>query len=95
LRGLFLRSDGQPATPSLDLLVGTLDYGDVRVATSTMGYKHNTLDREVARTALAAPNFPLKIIPHVDGSPRICELVEFISKTSRSKGPGPGRARCR
>ena len=26
---------------------------------------------------MKAPNFILKIIPHVDGSPRICELVRF------------------
>ena len=28
--------------------------------------------------ALAAPNFLLKIIPHVDGTPRICELVQYL-----------------
>jgi hypothetical protein len=28
----------------IDTLVGTLDYGPVRVATGTMGYKHRTLD---------------------------------------------------
>ena len=28
-------------------------------------------------TSLLAPNFLLKIIPHVDGTPRICELVEY------------------
>ena len=27
--------------------------------------------------ALQVPNFILKIIPHVDGSPRICELVRY------------------
>jgi acetoacetate decarboxylase len=26
---------------------------------------------------MQTPNFILKIIPHVDGSPRICELVRF------------------
>jgi acetoacetate decarboxylase len=84
------------ASPALrtdiDMLVGTLDYGDVRVATSTMGYKHKTLDREATRIALAAPNFLLKIIPHVDGSPRICELVEYFLEDIAVKeawtGPG-------
>src|ERR1700730_14992482 len=69
------------ASPTLrtdiDMLVGSLDYGDVRVATSTMGYKHKTLDREAVRTAVAAPNFLLKIIPHVDGTPSVCELEEY------------------
>jgi acetoacetate decarboxylase len=76
----------------IDVLVGTLDYGDVRVATSTMGYKHKTVDAELAATALAAPNFLLKIIPHVDGAPRICELVEYYLEdiTIRGAWTGPG-----
>ena len=69
------------ASPSLkvetDTLVGILDYGSVRVATASMGYKHNWADLEPVKASLAAPNFLLKIIPHVDGTPRICELVEY------------------
>src|SRR6476659_5675103 len=65
------------ASPTLhtevDALVGTLDYGPVRVATGTMGYKHRQADRDAVEASLEAPNFLLKIIPHVDGSPRICE----------------------
>jgi acetoacetate decarboxylase len=84
------------ASPTLrteiDVLVGTLDYGDVRVATSTMGYKHQALDPAAAGAALAQPNFLLKIIPHVDGAPRICELVEFHLEDITVKGAwtGPG-----
>ena len=52
----------------IDQLVGTLDYGPVRVATGTMGYKHKTADLDAVRASLATPNFLLKIIPHVDGS---------------------------
>src|SRR5580693_2627927 len=60
----------------IDTLVGTLDYGPVRVATGTMGYKHRTLDGQaLARSLGSTPNYLLKIIPHVDGSARICELV--------------------
>lgn len=69
------------AQPSLevdrDTLVGTLNYGPVRVATGTMGFKHYALPSEDVLKALAAPNFLLKIIPHVDGTPRICELVRY------------------
>ncbi|MCJ0764121.1 acetoacetate decarboxylase [Variovorax terrae] len=69
------------ASPSLtvdkDTLVGTLDYGAVRVATATMGYKHRALDAAQVLHTLQAPGFLLKIIPHVDGSPRICELVQY------------------
>ena len=78
----------------IDTLVGTLDYGPVRVATGTMGYKH-TRARPGARskTSLAAPNFLLKIIPHVDGTPRICELVEYYLEDITVKGAWTGPAR--
>ena len=78
--------------PDIDTLVGTLDYGNVRVATSTMGYKHQPLDSDIVRHALGAPNFLLKIIPHVDGTPRICELIEYHLADITVKGAwtGPG-----
>ena len=84
------------AQPSLraeiDTLVGALDYGPVRVATGTMGYKYKAADHAVIKAALEAPNFLLKIIPHVDGSPRICELVEYYLEDVDLKGAwtGPG-----
>jgi acetoacetate decarboxylase len=84
------------ASPSLrteiDMLVGTLDYGPVRVVTGTMGYKHHQADVAVAKAALSAPTYLLKIIPHVDGSPRICELVEYYLEDIEIKGAwtGPG-----
>jgi acetoacetate decarboxylase len=76
----------------IDTLVGALDYGPVRVATGTMGYKHKAADAEAVLASLAAPNFLLKIIPHVDGSPRICELVEYHLEDIALKGAwtGPG-----
>src|SRR5215831_8237548 len=61
----------------IDTLIGTLDYGPVRIATGTMGYKHREAELANVNAALNEPNFLLKIIPHVDGSPRICELVEY------------------
>ena len=60
-----------------DVLVGSLHYGSVLCACATMGYKHRSVDHDTVLKALKAPNFILKIIPHVDGSPRICELVRF------------------
>jgi len=69
------------ACPTLQVaretLVGTLDFGPVRVATATMGYKHKTLAEADVMPALTAPNFLLKILPHVDGSARVCELVRY------------------
>ncbi len=84
------------ASPKLavetDTLVGTLDYGRVRIATATMGFKHKEADHAAVLAALAAPNFVLKIIPHVDGSPRICELVRYYTTNVTLKGAwtGPG-----
>ena len=76
----------------IDTLVGTLDYGPVRIATGTMGYKHQVADPGAVLASLAAPNFLLKIIPHVDGSARICELVEYYLEDIQLKGAwtGPG-----
>lgn len=75
-----------------DTLIGTLDYSDMRVATGTMGFKHTTLDPKVALASLLAPNYLLKIIPHVDGTQRICELVQYNLTDVIVKGAwsGPG-----
>jgi acetoacetate decarboxylase len=84
------------ATPSLqtqiDTLVGKLDYGPVRVATGTMCYKHRQADLAAVKASLEAPNFLLKVIPHVDGGPRICELVEYHLKDIVLKGAWTGPA---
>jgi acetoacetate decarboxylase len=75
-----------------DTLVGTLDYGSVRVATATMGYKHRALDPATVRAGMLTPNFLLKIIPHVDGSARICELVQYFLEDVTIKGAWTGPA---
>jgi acetoacetate decarboxylase len=84
------------AQPSLevdrDTLVGTLDYGPVRIATGTMGFKHVAIDQASVLKGLATPNFLLKIIPHVDGSPRICELVRYELQDVKLKGAWGGPA---
>ena len=84
------------ASPTLevakDTLLGTLDYGPVRVATATMGYKHRALDPGPVRESLLAPNFLLKIIPHVDGTLRVCELVRYYLEDVVVKGAWTGPA---
>ncbi|HLG86825.1 MAG TPA: acetoacetate decarboxylase [Alphaproteobacteria bacterium] len=76
----------------IDTLVGTLDYGPVRIATATMGYKHVEADLDAVRASLELPNFLLKIMPHVDGTARICEIVEYHLEEILLKGAwtGPG-----
>jgi acetoacetate decarboxylase len=76
----------------IDTLVGTLDYGPVRVATGTMGYKHREADLAQVKASLQTPNFLLKIMPHVDGTPRICELVEYYLEGIVLKGAWTGPA---
>ena len=77
---------------SADTLIGKLDYQGNRVATATMGYKHVTLDAKKIQQSMLSPTFLLKIIPHVDGSTRVCELVEFTLEDLTVKGAwsGPG-----
>lgn len=76
----------------IDTLVGTLDYGPIRVATGTMGYKHREADLARVKVSLEQSNFLLKIIPHVDGTPRICELVEYSLEDIELKGAWTGPA---
>ena len=72
--------------------MGTLEYGSVRIATGTMGYKHKAADHDAIMASLLAPNFLLKIMPHVDGTPRICELVEYRLLDVDLKGAWTGPA---
>ena len=78
------------AEPSLtavkDVLLGTLDYGSVRVSTGTMGYKYKVLDPAKVLAAMREPSYLLKIIPHVDCTPRICELVTYSLEDVTVKG---------
>jgi acetoacetate decarboxylase len=84
------------ASPKLsvekDTLLGVLRYGSVPVAVATMGYKHRPLPRDKISESLAAPNFLLKIVPHVDGTPRICELVRYYCEDVAVKGAWEGPA---
>ncbi len=84
------------ADPSLkaeiDTLVGELHYHQLRIAVGTMGYKHKQADLAAVKKSLEAPNFLLKIIPHVDGTPRICELVEYRLAEINLKGAWTGPA---
>jgi acetoacetate decarboxylase len=76
----------------IDTLVGELYYGAHRIAIGTMGYKHKAADLAAVKASLEAPNWLLKIIPHVDGTPRICELVEYYLTDIDLKGAWTGPA---
>ncbi|WP_086667584.1 acetoacetate decarboxylase [Lentzea kentuckyensis] len=74
-------------------LVGTLDYGTLRVATATMGYKHFELDRRQAEAEITVPTFMLKTIPDYDGTLRVQELVrtEITDVVVKAAYTGPAR----
>lgn len=84
------------AKPSLcveeDVLVGKLDYGSVRIATATMGYKHHLADSAAVLAAVKQPIFLLKNIPDVTGKPLINQLTRTYLQDITIKGAwrGPG-----
>jgi acetoacetate decarboxylase len=69
------------ATPKIehdgDVILCTLHYGKALCVSASIGYKHRILETGPIEAALRQPNFLLKIIPHVDGSPRVLELVRY------------------
>jgi len=87
------------ANPKLELigdtLTGTLDYAGQRVATGTMAYKYENLSRHPAKTAASIRKLQvlLKLIPDVDGSPKIAQLVGLHITEVTVKGSWSGPAR--
>lgn len=75
-----------------DVLVGLLDYGSIRIATATMGYKHHQLDSKIILESMKQPIFLLKNIPGVDGLPQINQLTRTYLTDITVKGAwtGPG-----
>jgi acetoacetate decarboxylase len=52
-------------------------------------------DRSCAAPEVAGePNFMIKIIPHVDCTPRVCELVRYYCEDVTLKGAWAGPAHC-
>jgi acetoacetate decarboxylase len=78
-----------------DTLTGTLDYAGQRVATGTMAYKHENLSRHPEKTAASLRKLQclLKIIPDVDGKPKIAQLVGLHLSEIKVKGSWAGPAR--
>lgn len=87
----------KPGKPRLfvdsDTVLGRPDYGSLRAATATMGYKHRELDAAQACAEITAPTYQLKILPRYDGKPRICELVRSQITAITVKGAWRGPAR--
>ena len=84
------------ATPVIrhekETLVCTLHYGTIPCVVATMGYKHVELDPAPVRKGMDKPAFLIKIIPHVDGTARVCELVRYYMEDITLKGAWTGPA---
>lgn len=86
-----------------DTLTGTLEYAGVQVAIGTMGYKHQHLLYDVeGRKACSSSSIidkmsktqvNLKLIPEVDGSLAIAQLVGYNLTDIQVKGGWSGPAR--
>ena len=81
----------------VDTLVGTLDYGPIRVATGTMGYKHSKpicrkSERRLRRRTSCSRSFRTSTARHASAN-----WSNIISRMSRSRARGPGlrRSICR
>ncbi len=86
-----------------DTLTGVLEYAGVVVAVATMGYKHQHLLYDVSGRKqcssasiiekMSKTQVNLKIIPDVDGSPAIAQLVGYNLNDIQVKGGWSGPAR--
>jgi acetoacetate decarboxylase len=77
-----------------DTLTGTLTYARQHVATGTMVYKHGSPDDLAEVEAmLKRTQVTLKLIPDIDGSPAIAQLVGITFADVIVKGAWSGRAR--
>jgi acetoacetate decarboxylase len=78
-----------------DTLTGTLHYAGQMVAMGTMAYKHQESPGgvEAMAKAMTKTQCNLKIIPDVDGKPKICQLVAYnlIDVTIKGSWLSPAR----
>ena len=78
-----------------DTLTGTLEYAGQPVAMGTMGYKAESMagNGQATTATLSKTQVNLKIIPGIDGTPAICQLVALNLTDITVKGSwrGPGR----
>lgn len=87
------------AKPSVELihdtLTGTLHYADQLVALGTMAYKYEDQAHDVDATlkGLTTLGVNLKLIPDVDGKPRVAQLVGYNMTNVTVKGAWSGPAR--
>jgi acetoacetate decarboxylase len=100
----FPKKNGNPKLSIIhDTLTGVLEYAGVVVAVATMGYKHQHLLYDLQGRRQCSPEaivekmsktqVNLKIIPDIDGSQAICQLVGYNIVDIQVKGAWSGPAR--
>ena len=90
----FPKKYGEPRLKVIkDTLTGTLHYDTERVAMGTMAYKPVRLDNAEVKKGLERLNVNLKLIPDVDGKPKIAQLVGYDLEdvVVREAWEGPAR----
>ena len=79
-----------------DTLTGTLDYAETLVAVGSMNYKHENiiaLDPDAIIKKMSKTQVNLKLIPDIDGSLAIAQLVAYNLADIHVKGAWGGQAR--
>ncbi|MCC3381456.1 acetoacetate decarboxylase [Paenibacillus farraposensis] len=76
-----------------ETLTGTLLYNNALVAMGTMPFKYNILDEQETAKSIAKTQVNLKLIPDVDGTPKIAQLVAYNLENITVKGAWSGPAR--
>lgn len=76
-----------------ETLTGKLYYNNVLVALGTMPFKYNIMDEEATAKSIAKTQVNLKLIPDVDGTPKIAQLVAYNLENITVKGAWSGPAR--
>lgn len=101
----FPKKHGNPSLRIVhDTLTGILEYASVQVAVATMAYKHENLichktgnimvtDTSAIEAKMGKTQVNLKLIPHVDGSLAIAQLVAYNLTDIKLKGAWAGPAR--
>jgi acetoacetate decarboxylase len=100
----FPKKHGNPKLQIIhDTLTGTLEYAGIQVAVGTMSYKHENLLYDLSAAKPFSPDVMLaklgktqvnfKLIPDIDGSPAIAQLVAFNMMDITLKGAWAGPAR--
>lgn len=91
----FPKKWGKPSLKVQDTetLTGTLYYNNILVSMGTMPYKYNRFDEKSIARTIAKTQVNLKIIPDVDGKPKIAQLVAYNLEDIEVKGSWSGPAR--